>query len=293
MSENVACDKRAKAKPRVQLDKEEVYARQDLLKHLRNTKIVSSDDPNVIKKEITDVKEGVDKFSEASKALSTWLRKNGLVEQLGIVRKNRVTLAHDEVPAYIDELNGRLETLGEDKLSNIEISSQTTVHGGVPKGPKSVTSQVSRVNEESSSVLGSGSANRGNQSADRVLLSHRDGERPIINGYPEPNDNLDGSEVFGSESQGSVPADLGDRTDEWVSDQTHYLGAPSGGNQPRLDIATRRLLRNDLMSGVGDAKFDGSPELYWSWQYQINLRMSDAELSSYDAILAINPKRGK
>ena len=57
--------------------------------------------------------------------------------------------------------------------------------------------------------------------------------------------------------------------------------------QTRLDPVSRRHLQQDLINGVGDSKFNGSPEEYWSWYYQINSKIMEAELSPLDTLFAL------
>ena len=65
--------------------------------------------------------------------------------------------------------------------------------------------------------------------------------------------------------------------------ETHYTQQLS---DVRADPISRRILKNDLRRGLGE-KYDGSPQRFWAWYYDINSQLLECEASPAETVLIL------
>ena len=246
------------------LEGQDDAAKVNLLSLITSVSTDENSAPNEIRMQVSDMKKACNTYETASRALSTWHSNKGSVQAATEVRNCRIEIVHSDAREAIRNLNQVLDSLGEDRMSSI---------GSVKP------SVISRVEGDDKSQH-YGSERSAVAPSNRSGSDHHDASS---HSFAAPKASEKAKTLTECLSQLS----LNTEADMSSNDNT----SPEFEDIDHLDPVSRRQLKQDLLRGLEDP-FDGSPELFWSWQQQIGRRLLEAEVGSLDSlhILKANTK---
>ena len=256
--------------------------------------------PETVRTQIHRIKESRNKYVEASKLLSQWFSNNGSTTRGNEIRSERLNLVYDEAAACVKSLNEALTKLDQDVESSIVMSEASTADpsrkpayshpvgaegGAIPKtkeGAAELTKNASLI----PNLLDLHTPDiEPTKNIPQYPKKYSSDEKPEIN-FNQNNFNRDRI------PREDLPPDTRNvfhRIDENPTLHTPHVPlyhTPSPSDPDRLDPLSRRMLKLDLRNGVAD-KYDGSPEKFWAWYYDINSRILECEADPTETIFIL------
>jgi hypothetical protein len=232
------------------LETSEDSAKDTLVNVLRESGVSTDFDTKQLRQRIVTIKEAINKYETASRALSKYLGANAASDESETIRKTRINLVYMESREALNALNKRLVELGAESASSI---GEISLVGAPPNTPSEHENNVNEdINEQ---PLGAPADNITRECAMEDLQAQI---RRL------------------QESFSALPMER----------RVQARQMPSGGDEEeteRLDPISRRQLRQDLLKGM-DEPFSGVAEYFWCWYHQLERRLHECEAGALDSI---------